>query len=59
MLDAGLQHGPQLDEASAGAYRDALEGEPLRLQKGEGGTLTLLAARQHPAGQDLSLSLGK
>jgi len=59
MLQAALQHGSQLDEAAAGAYRDALEGEPLRLQKGENGTLTLLAARQHPVGKNLSLQLGK
>src|SRR5260221_2135270 len=26
MLDAALQHGPQLDAATAGHYRDALEG---------------------------------
>jgi len=59
MLDAALQHGPQLDEAAAGTYRDALEGEPLRLKKGEDGTLTLLAAHPHPAGKEISLQVGK
>ena len=59
MLDAALQHGPQLDEAAAVTYRDTLEGEPLRVQKSKDGTLTLLAAQQHPAGKELSLQLGK
>jgi hypothetical protein len=59
MLEAALEHGPQLDEAAAGTYRDALEGEPLRLKKGDNGTLTLLAAHPHPAGKEISLQLGK
>ncbi|EDY21197.1 hypothetical protein CfE428DRAFT_1490 [Chthoniobacter flavus Ellin428] len=59
MLDAALQHGPQLDDAAAATYHDSLEGEPLRLQKDANGTMTLMAARQHPAGKDLSLQLGK
>jgi len=59
MLDAALQHGAQLDETTAATYRDALEGEPLRLQKGANGTLTLTAAQQHPAGKELSLQFGK
>lgn len=59
MLDAALQHGPQLDETTAATYHDSLEGEPLRLQKESDGTLSLVAARQHPAGKDLSLKFGK
>jgi hypothetical protein len=59
MLDAALEHGLQLDEAALGAYRDAFEGEPLRMQKGKDGTLTVLAARQYPAGNEVSLQLGK
>jgi hypothetical protein len=59
MLDAALHHGPQLDAATAGAYRDALEGAPLQLKKGDNGTLTLTAAHPHPAGKDISLQLGK
>lgn len=59
MLDAALQHGPQLDEPTAATYRDSLDGEPLQLSKDSNGTLTLSAARQHPAGKDLSLKLGK
>ncbi|HSI15191.1 MAG TPA: hypothetical protein VK961_24295 [Chthoniobacter sp.] len=59
MLEAALEHGPQLDEASAGTYRDALEGEPLRLKKSDNGTLTLVATHPHPAGKEISLQLGK
>lgn len=59
MLDAALQHGRQLDEAAAATYHDSLEGEPLRLQKDADGTLTLVAAKQHPTGKDLSLKFGK
>ena len=59
MLDAALEHGPKLDEATAATYHDSLEGEPLRLQKDANGTLTLSTAREHPAGKDLSLKFGK
>ncbi|MEI9893519.1 MAG: hypothetical protein WDN28_06370 [Chthoniobacter sp.] len=59
MLDAALAHGPQLDEAAAATYHDAFGGDPLRLTKSAGGTLTLLTAQQHPVGKDLSLPLGK
>ena len=59
MLDAALQHGPQLDAAAAGAYRDALEGDPLQWKQGDNGTSTLAAAHPHPAGKDISLQLGK
>ena len=59
MLDAALEHGPQLDEAAAATYHDALEGDPLRLKKNDDGSLTLLASHQHPAKKDLSLQLGK
>jgi hypothetical protein len=59
MLDAALEHGPQLDEAAASTYHDSLEGEPLQLKKGDNGTLTLKAAHPHPAGKEISLQLGK
>jgi hypothetical protein len=59
MLEAALEHGPQLDEAVAANYHDAFVGEPLRLQKGKDGTLSMLAAGQHPAGSEVSLQLGK
>jgi hypothetical protein len=59
MLEAALEHGPQLDEAAVGAYRDAFEGDPLQLKKGDNGALTLQAAHAHPAGKEISLQLGK
>ncbi len=59
MLEAALEHGPQLDEAAVGAYRDALEGGPLQLKKGDNGALTLQAAHPHPAGKEISLQLSK
>lgn len=59
MLEAALEHGPQLDEAAASTYRDALEGEPLRLKKGDNGALTLLAAHPRPVDKEISLQLGK
>jgi hypothetical protein len=59
MLEAALQYGRQLDEKTAATYHDEFEGEPLRLQKGEDGTLTLVAAHPHPAGKDITLRLGK
>lgn len=59
MLEAALEYGPKLDEAAAANYRDSLEGEPLRLKKGDNGTLTLVAAHPHPANKEISLPLGK
>jgi len=59
MLDAALQHGPQLDAAAAATYHDSFDGEPLLLKKAGDGALTLFASHQHPAGKDLSLQLGK
>lgn len=59
MLDAALAHGAQLDEASAATYRDAFEGQPLRLQKSADGALSLVAAEPHPKGKDIHLKLGK
>lgn len=59
MLEAALQHGDQLDEATASTYHDSFNGEPLRLQKAANGALTLVAAPHRPAGTDLTLELGK
>lgn len=59
MLNAALEHGSQLTKALAATYHDSLEGEPLQLKTEASGTLILSTARQHPAGKDLSLSLGK
>lgn len=59
MLSAALEYGPQLSEPLAATYHDSLEGEPLRLKKGDNGTLTLLAAHPHPADNEISLQIGK
>ncbi len=59
MLEAALEHGAQLDEASAASFRDAFEGQPLRVSKSADGTLRLVAAEQHPKGKDIELKLGK
>jgi len=59
MLDAALQYGPKLDEATAAGFKDAFDGEPLVLRKGEDGSMTLKAARQYWKGKDIELKLGK
>ncbi len=59
MLGAALEHGSQLNEATAATYQDAFDGQPLRWQKAGDGTLSLLTAQQHPAGEDFALRLGK
>ncbi|MEP6671752.1 MAG: hypothetical protein ABJF10_21510 [Chthoniobacter sp.] len=59
MLDAALEHGAQLDEATAATYHDAFTGDPLRFKKDADGTITLLTAQPHPAGKELSLKFGK
>jgi len=59
MLEAALQHGPELNATIAATYRDSLDGEPLQIKTEANGALTLSTARQHPAGKDLSLQLGK
>ena len=59
MLDAALEHGAQLDEARAATYRDAFEGNPLRLQKSANGALSLVAAEPHPKGKEIHLKLGR
>jgi len=59
MLDAALQYGPKLDEAAAGSFKDAFDGEPLILKKGEDGGLTLSTSRQYWKGKDVELKVGK
>ncbi|MDR3403111.1 MAG: hypothetical protein P4L99_11500 [Chthoniobacter sp.] len=59
MLDAALEHGAQLDEATAATYHDAFAGESLRWKKNADGTFTLQTAQQHPEGKDLALQFGK
>jgi hypothetical protein len=59
MLDVALQYGRQLDEASAALAQDAFEGQSLRLEKAEDGSIRLIAATQHPKGKDIDLKLGK
>jgi hypothetical protein len=58
MLDAALEHGPQLNEAAAASYHDAFAGDPLQLQKNDG-TLTLTTAHEYRPGKNVSLKLGK
>jgi hypothetical protein len=59
MLDAALQYGPKLDEAAAAGFKDAFDGEPLVLKKGDDGGLTLTTARQYRKGKDIELKLGQ
>ena len=59
MLIAALDHGTQLNDTIAATYHDAFEGNPLRLLKGEGGTLNLVTAKPHPKDKVIQLSLGK
>jgi len=59
MLDAALQYGPKLDEAAAGSFKDAFDGEPLLLKKADDGGLTLTTAKQYKKGKDIELKLGK
>jgi hypothetical protein len=46
-------------EAAASGARDAFEGQSLRLKKADDGTMSLVAAGQHPKGKDIELKLGK
>jgi hypothetical protein len=59
MLDAALQYGPKLDEAAAASFKDAFDGEPLVLKKGDDGGLTLTTGRQYRKGKDIELKLGR
>ena len=59
MLDAALRYGAAITEADAANFHDAFEGEPLRLKKAEDGTLSLVAAGQHPKGKEIELKLGR
>jgi hypothetical protein len=58
MLGAALEHGSQLDEATAASYHDAFAGDPLQLQKNDG-TLTLITAHEYRPGKNVSLKFGK
>jgi hypothetical protein len=59
MLEAALEHGAQLDESLAATYRDAFEGQPLRLQKSPDGVLSLVAAQPDTRGNEIQLHLGR
>jgi hypothetical protein len=57
MLNAALQYGPKLDEATTALFKDAFDGEPLVLKKADDGSLTLTTARKYGT-QAIELKLG-
>ena len=59
MLEAALKHGAGISDSAAAEYRDALNDQPLRLQKSVEGTLSLVAARPDAKGKTIELKLGK
>lgn len=59
MLEAALKHSAGINEAVAAEYRDALEDQPLRLQKAADGSISLVAAKPDAKGKTIELKLGR
>jgi hypothetical protein len=59
MLEAALKHGPGISASAAAECRDALEDQPLRLQKAADGSVSLVAAKADAKGKPIELKLGK
>lgn len=59
MLGVALRFGAAVTEADAATSHDSIEGEPLRLMKGDDGSLRLVAARPRLNGKPIELKLGR
>ena len=59
MLEVALRYGAAITEADAASYRDSIEGEPLRLQKDDHGSMSLVAAKPRLNGKTIELKLGR
>jgi hypothetical protein len=59
MFEAALEHGSQLNAATAASYRDTFVGQPLRLETLSDRRLRLLSAEPLPKDQPVELVLGR